>query len=125
MRPILKRVVTSAGMLLGGRWSSRAEPGYMAIAARAGVAELGVPVLIRPSPSSSGDVVKFQSWQTIIPQFRRWMNRCALPAGAARHPGAYDLASTVLGIAVRHRGGVPSQAWLDLAQEAPGAALFM
>src|SRR5689334_14256447 len=68
VRPILKRVVTNAGMLLGGRTVNAVlSLAYMAIAARAlGVRELGVLVLIQAFAQFLGDVVKFQSWQTII-----------------------------------------------------------
>src|SRR5690242_12609324 len=68
VRPIFKRVVTNAGMLLGGRTVNAVlSLAYMAIAARAlGVRELGVLVLIQAFAQFLGDVVKFQSWQTII-----------------------------------------------------------
>ena len=49
VRPILRRVVTNAGMLLGGRTINAVlSLAYMAMAARAlGVRELGVLVLIQ------------------------------------------------------------------------------
>jgi O-antigen/teichoic acid export membrane protein len=68
VRPILRRVVTNAGMLLGGR-SVNAVLGlaYMAIAARAlGASTLGVLVLIQAFAQFLGDVVEFQSWQTVL-----------------------------------------------------------
>ena len=68
VRPILKRVVANAGLLLGGR-TVNAVLGlaFMAIAGRAlGAAELGVFVLIQAFGQFLGEVVKFQSWQTIL-----------------------------------------------------------
>jgi hypothetical protein len=90
VRPILRRVVTNAGMLLGGRTVNAVlSLAYMAIAARAlGVRELGVLVLIQAFAQFLGDVVKFQSWQTIIHYGAQPLERGEthrLPAGAALH----------------------------------------
>lgn len=67
-KPVLRRVLGNAGLLLGGRTANAVMGlGYMAIAARAlGVRELGVLVLIHAFAQFLGDVVKFQSWQTVL-----------------------------------------------------------
>jgi len=130
VRPILKRVVTNAGMLLGGRTVNAVlSLAYMAIAARTlGVRELGVLVLIQAFAQFLGDVVKFQSWQTIIHYGAQ-----PLAAGETRpfqrvlrFTLVLDLASTVLGIAVGMAGSFLFAGRLGWTpQEAPGAAVFM
>ncbi|MCR5880410.1 lipopolysaccharide biosynthesis protein [Phenylobacterium sp. J367] len=64
----LRRVVVNAGKLLGGRSVNAVlSLAYLAIAARAlGVTAFGVLVLIHAFAQFLGDVVKFQSWQTLI-----------------------------------------------------------
>ena len=68
VRPILKRVVTNAGMLLGGRTvNAIVGLGYLALTARAlTVTQFGILVLIHAFAQFLGDVVKFQSWQTVL-----------------------------------------------------------
>ncbi len=130
VRPILRRVVANAGLLLGGR-TVNAVLGlaFMAIAGRAlGAAELGVFVLIQAFGQFLGEVVKFQSWQTILhygarplgegdtPQFQRVLRFTIL----------LDLASTVLCIAVGVVGAIAFSGLLGWgAKEAPAAALYM
>lgn len=130
VRPILKRVVANAGLLLGGR-TVNAVLGlaFMAIAGRAlGAAELGVFVLIQAFGQFLGEVVKFQSWQTIlhfgarpladgdVKQFQRVLRFTIL----------LDLGSTVLGIAVGIVGAIAFAGMLGWgAKEAPAAALYM
>lgn len=65
---VLGRVLANAGMLLGGRTvNALISLGYIALAARGlGVAQFGVLVLINSFAQFIGDVVRFQSWQTII-----------------------------------------------------------
>ena len=65
---LLRRVLANAGLLLGGRTvNALVSLGYMALAARAlGVAAFGVLVLINTLAQFMGDVVKFQSWQTVL-----------------------------------------------------------
>jgi O-antigen/teichoic acid export membrane protein len=66
--PLLRRVLANAGVLLGGRtFNAVLSLGYLAVAARAlGVREVGVLILINAFAQLVGDVVKFQSWQTIL-----------------------------------------------------------
>jgi O-antigen/teichoic acid export membrane protein len=66
--PALRRVVLNAGKLLGGRSVNAViSLGYLALAARGlGVTAFGVLVLIHAFAQFLGDVVKFQSWQTLI-----------------------------------------------------------
>ena len=65
---VLGRVLANAGMLLGGRTvNALISLGYIALAARGlGVGQFGVLVLINSFAQFIGDVVRFQSWQTII-----------------------------------------------------------
>jgi O-antigen/teichoic acid export membrane protein len=67
-RHILKRLVGNAGMLLGGRSLNAVMGlGYMALAARAlGPTDLGALVLIHAFAQMVGDVMKFQSWQSVL-----------------------------------------------------------
>ncbi len=130
VRPILRRVVANAGLLLGGRTvNALLSLAFMAIAARAlGAAELGVLVLIQAFGQFLGEVVKFQSWQTIL-------HYGARPAAEGRVKDfqrvlrftlLLDLASTVLGIAVGVIGAIAFAGVLGWGQaEAPAAALFM
>ena len=130
VRPILRRVVTNAGMLLGGRTiNALLTLVYMAIAARAlSVAEVGVLVLIQAFSQFLGDVVKFQSWQTIIHYGTRPLaeGRVAEVQRVLRFTLVLDIASTVLGIAVGVAGALlfaGHLGWSD--REAPAAALYM
>lgn len=65
---IFRRVLANAGKLLGGRAVNAVlSLAYTAIAARAlGVKGLGVLVMIHAFAQLLGDVVKFQSWQTVL-----------------------------------------------------------
>ena len=67
-RSVLNRVLANAGTLLGGR-SVNAVVGlaYIALTARGlGDVRMGVLVLITTFAQFLGDVVKFQSWQTVL-----------------------------------------------------------
>jgi O-antigen/teichoic acid export membrane protein len=65
---IFRRVLANAGKLLGGRAVNAVlSLGYTAVAARSlGVSGLGVLVMIHAFAQLLGDVVKFQSWQTVL-----------------------------------------------------------
>lgn len=129
VRPILKRVVTNAGMLLGGRTASAVLGlAYLALAARAlGAAELGVLVLIQAFAQFLGEVVKFQSWQTIL-------HFGARPLAEGRRPEfqkvlrftlTLDLVSTLVGVALGVAGALVFSSRLGWgADEAPTAALY-
>ena len=130
VRPILRRVVANAGLLLGGRTvNAILGLAFMAIAGRAlGAVELGVFVLIQAFAQFLGEVVKFQSWQTILHYGAR-----PLAEGQARDfqrvlrfTVLLDLASTLLGIAVGVVGALAFAGVLGWsANEAPAAALYM
>jgi O-antigen/teichoic acid export membrane protein len=128
--PILRRVVANAGMLLGGR-AVNAVLGlaYMAIAARAlGAAELGVLVLIQAFAQFLGEVVKFQSWQTILHYGAQPLaeGRRGEFQRVLRFTLVLDLASTAFGIAVGVAGAILFADRLGwTSQEAPAAALYM
>jgi O-antigen/teichoic acid export membrane protein len=66
--PVLRRVLANAGKLLGGRAvNAGVSLAYTAVAARAlGVQTFGILVLIHAFAQLVGDVVKFQSWQTVL-----------------------------------------------------------
>ncbi len=130
VRPILRRVMTNAGMLLGGRTINAVlSLVYIAIAARAlGVLELGVLVLIQAFAQFLGDVVKFQSWQTMIHYGTGPLERSEVIGfqRVLRFTLVLDLASTVLGIAVGIAGSILFAGKLGwTVAEAPSAAVFM
>ncbi len=65
---ILKRIMANAGALLGGRAvNALVGLAYIALTARGlGAATMGVLVLINAFAQFLGEVVKFQSWQTVL-----------------------------------------------------------
>lgn len=65
---IFRRILANAGKLLGGRAvNAVVSLAYTAVTARAlGVNGLGVLVMINAFAQLLGDVVKFQSWQTVL-----------------------------------------------------------
>jgi O-antigen/teichoic acid export membrane protein len=67
-RPVFQRVLANTGLLLGGRTVNAVLTlGYMALAARAlGAQQFGLLVLINAFAQFLGEVVKFQSWQTVL-----------------------------------------------------------
>ncbi|MBI1196698.1 MAG: lipopolysaccharide biosynthesis protein [Phenylobacterium sp.] len=130
MRPILRRVVTNAGMLLGGR-AVNAVLGlaYMAIAARAlGASTLGVLVLIQAFAQFLGDVVEFQSWQTVLHYGARPLaeGRTRDFQRVLRLSLLLDLGSAVLAVALGVAGAILFADRLGWgAGQAPTAAVYM
>lgn len=130
MRPILRRVLTNAGMLLGGR-SVNAVLGlaYMAIAARAlGASTLGVLVLIQAFAQFLGDVVEFQSWQTVLHYGARPLaeGRTRDFQRVLRLSLLLDLASALLAVALGVGGAILFAEPLGWGgPEAPTAAVYM
>jgi O-antigen/teichoic acid export membrane protein len=130
VRPILRRVLGNAGKLLGGRTVNAVlSLVAIAIAARAlGVAELGVFVLIQAFAQFLGEVVKFQSWQTVLHYGTRPFNESDVPQfqRVLRLTLVLDIASTILGIAVGVIGSLLLADRLGWTHaEAPAAALYM
>lgn len=130
VRPILRRVVTNAGTLLGGRTLNAVfSLAYVAIAARAlGVKDLGVLVLIHAFAQFLGEVVKFQSWQTILRYGTQPLleGRITDFQRVLRFTVVLDLASTALGIAIGIAGAVLLADRLGwTADQAPAAALYV
>ena len=130
VRPILRRVVANAGMLLGGRTVNAVlSLAYVAIAARAlGVDELGVLVLIHAFAQFLGEVVKFQSWQTILRYGTQPVaeGKTAAFQRVLRFTLVLDLASTALGIAIGVLGSMLLAGQLGwTTTQAPAAALYM
>jgi O-antigen/teichoic acid export membrane protein len=117
-------------MLLGGRTvNALLSVAYMAIAARTlGPRELGVLVLIQAFAQFLGDVVKFQSWQTILHYGTRPLGegRTHEFQRVLRFTVVLDAASTLLGIAVGVAGSLLFAGRLGWsAHEAPAAAVYM
>jgi O-antigen/teichoic acid export membrane protein len=103
-RPLLHRVLANAGVLLGGRAANAViSLGYMAVAARAlGVRDVGVLILINAFAQLVGEVVKFNSWQTVL-----HYGSGALADGdrgklqqVVRFTLVLDLASSLVGVAI-------------------------
>jgi O-antigen/teichoic acid export membrane protein len=101
----------------------------MIVSARAlGAKELGVVVLIHAFAQFVGDVMKFQSWQTLL----RY-GAGPLAAGerqrfqaVLRFSAVLDLISTLVGLAVGVVGAVVFADWLGWGEaRAPAAALYM
>jgi O-antigen/teichoic acid export membrane protein len=100
---VLRRVLRNAGILLGGRGlNALLGLAYMALTARTlGVRDMGALVLINAFALLIGDLVKFQSWQTVL-----HFGAPALQHGprerlqqVIRFSLALDAASTLLGLA--------------------------
>jgi O-antigen/teichoic acid export membrane protein len=130
VRPILRRVVANASLLLGGRTvNALLGLAFMAIAGRAlGAVELGVFVLIQAFAQFLGEVVKFQSWQTILHYGARPLGEGQVRTfqRVLRFTVLLDLASTLLGIAIGVVGALAFAGVLGWsAKEAPAAALYM
>jgi len=128
-RPILKRVLANAGMLLGGRTvNALLGLGYLALSARAlGVSQFGVLVLIHAFAQFLGDTVKFQSWQTILHYGARPLaeGRVRDFQRVLRFTLMLDLSSSVVGVAIGVGGAVLFATRLGwTAQLAPAAALY-
>ena len=130
VRPILRRVLSNAGMLLGGRTvNAILGLGYMALAARAlGASQLGVVVLIQAFAEFLGEVVKFQSWQTLLHFGARPLaeGRTRDFQQVLRLTLLLDLGSTVIGIGIGVVGALFFAGRLGwTADEAPAAAWSM
>jgi len=103
-RPLLNRVLANAGVLLGGRAANALiSLGYIAVAARAlGVREVGVLILINAFAQLVGEVVKFNSWQTVLhygagPLAKGERDRLQQ---VVRFTLVLDVASSLMGVAV-------------------------
>ena len=128
--PILRRVVGNAGLLLGGR-TVNAVLGLAAIAlaARAlGATDLGVLVLIQAFAQFLGEVVEFQSWQTLLQYGTQPLaeGRRDEFQRVLRFSVVLDLSSAVLGIAI---GIIGATVFADRlgwsAVGAPAAGVYM
>jgi O-antigen/teichoic acid export membrane protein len=67
-RSVIKRLLANTGLLLGGRGANALLGlGYLALAARTlGVTVMGDLILINSFTQLVGDLVKFNSWQTVL-----------------------------------------------------------
>jgi O-antigen/teichoic acid export membrane protein len=130
VRPILRRVFANAGMLLGGRTvGALMGLATMAVAARALKAEtFGVLVLIQAFAMFLGEVVRFQSWQTVLHFGARPLaeGRTTDFQRVVRFTLILDLASTAIGLAVGVAGALAFAGLLGWSErEAPAAAVYM
>lgn len=126
----LRRVVTNAGLLLGGRTAGAVMGlGATALAARGlGVSDLGVLVLIHAFAQFIGDVAKFQSWQTLLRYGTKPFleGRTAEFQRVTRFTLVLDAASTVVGLAIGIAGAWFLADHLGWGQDRRGAAsLYM
>ena len=130
LRPILKRVLANTSMLLGGRAvNALLGLAYMAVAARAlGASEMGVLVLIHAFALFLGEVVKFQSWQTVLQYGTRPLSEGSTAdfQQVLRFTLALDIVSTLIGMALGVIGAFAFAGQLGWGDgEAPAAALYM
>lgn len=128
--PILRRVMANTGMLLGGKTvNALLGLAYVAIAARGlGATELGVVILIHAFAQTVGDVVKFQSWQTVIHYGARPLaeGRRDEVQQVLRFTLFLDAISTVLGVVLAMAGAVLFAGILGWTKaDGPAAALYM
>lgn len=129
VRPILTRVLANAGMLLGGRTVNAVVGlGYIALSARAlGPTAFGVLVMIHAFAQFLGDVVKFQSWQTVLQYGAKPLaeGRVADFQRVLRLTLALDLFSSVVGVAIGVGGAIFFADKLGWGPaEAPAAAAY-
>jgi len=129
-RHVLKRVVGNAGMLLGGRvFNGVLGLAHLALAARAlGAADLGALVLIHAFAQLVADVMKFQSWQTVLHYGARPLveRRVHDFQRVVRFALALDGASTLLALAVGVSGALLLGGRLGWgASHSTPAALYM
>jgi O-antigen/teichoic acid export membrane protein len=127
---VLGRILRNAGILLGGRGlNGLLGIGYLALSARAlGVTQMGALVLINAFATLIGDLVKFQSWQTML-----HFGAPALEAGrrdqvqqVIRFSLMLDAVSTVAGVAVAVAGALMFSDRLAWGvANAPTAAVYM
>lgn len=125
---LFREVMRNAAILIGGRATNAmlGLAGY-AIASRSlGLAGFGLLIVINAFAEAVGDVVKFQSWQTVL-------NYGAKPLGEGgshdfqrvlRFSFLLDLISAVTGIAVGCAGVWVVGPWLSLPQELRPAAML-
>lgn len=128
-RPILKRVLANAGMLLGGRTvNAILGLGYLALTARSlGVSQFGVLVLIHAFAQFLGDTVEFQSWQTVLRFGARPLaeGRVREFQKVLRFTLTLDLVSSIIGVAIGIGGALLFANRLGwTAEVAPAAALY-
>ena len=126
---IFRRVLANAGKLLGGRAVNAVlSLAYTAIAARAlGVKGLGVLVMIHAFAQLLGDVVKFQSWQTVLQYGAEPLAQRRLGdlQRVVRFTLMLDLISGVVGIAIGVGGALAFGSKLGWGPEqGPIAAVY-
>lgn len=102
--PLLGRVIANTGVLLGGRIGNAVlSLGYLAVAARAlDVRSVGVLVLINAFAQLVGEVVKFNSWQTVLHYGAEALERAERPRfqQVVRFTLLLDVLSSLGGMAV-------------------------
>jgi O-antigen/teichoic acid export membrane protein len=126
---IFRRILVNAGKLLGGRAVNAVlSLAYTAIAARAlGVSGLGLLVMIHAFAQLLGDLVKFQSWQTVLQYGAEPLaeRRVGDLQRVVRFTFLLDTASGLVGMAVGVAGALalgPVLGWT--AAQGPVAAAY-
>jgi len=128
-RPLLGQVLANAGVLLGGRTANALiSLAYMAVAARMlGVQMVGVLILVNSFALLIGEVVKFNSWQTVLHYGAAPLSegRRAQFQQVIRFTLFLDLASGLVGVVVATTAALFAGHWLGWGPEhAHAAALY-
>jgi len=128
-RPLLGQVLANAGVLLGGRTANALiSLAYTAVAARLlGVREVGVLILINAFAQLIGEVVKFNSWQTVLHYGAQPLaeGHKARFQQVIRFTLVLDLASGLVGVAIAAALALFAGHHLGWEQQhAPAAALY-
>ena len=128
-RSVFARVLANAATLLGGRTVNAViSLGYIALTARGlGLSQMGVLALITAFAQFLGDVVKFQSWQTVLqygaePLIQDDRTRFQQ---VVRLSMFLDLTSGLVGVTLGVAGALllgPVLGWTQ--EQAPAAALY-
>ena len=126
---LLRRVLANTGVLIGGRGVNAVlSLGYLAVAARAlGVREVGVLILINAFAQLVAEVVKFNSWQTLLHYGARPFTEGDRPGfqRIMRFTLFLDLASSLAGAAIAVSVALTLGELLGWrASESPLAALY-
>lgn len=127
--PLLGRVLANTGLLLGGRIGNAVlSLSYLAVAARAlDVRSVGVLVLINAFAQLVGEVVKFNSWQTVLQYGAAALEQSDRPRfqQVVRFTLFLDVLSSLGGVAIAVATALLFGAQLGWARgDSPDAALY-
>jgi len=126
---LLRRVLANTGILLGGRSiNAIVSLGYLALTARAlGATQMGVLVLVNAFALTLGEIVKFQSWQTVLQYGAAPLHERRIEAfqRVVRFSVMLDVLSALGGAAIGVGGALlvgPYMGWADGTR--PAAAIY-